>query len=186
MEPAHPAADSRIAVFLGAPPDVARRELGAILAEHPGARATVYLREACQKELEGTLAGCAVESDKPHGNKRAFLRGLRQPLYDVAYVLDFGHWSYWPNRCLWFLARARRRVVRTERGAFVWSSLRPWVLVRHWLYRRKHRSGAVAGMPPGTPAPFVVAAYRKTVGLLVGVVWMAVECTWRRIRIELR
>jgi hypothetical protein len=127
------------------------------------------------------LEHCFVYSDKPSRDKRRFIRELRGPYYNEAIVLDFGHWSFFPARCLFFLSRAQTKTVRSERGSFPFSWRAPLTLLRQWLYRRKHRSGSIAGLPAGTPAPFLVAAYRKTVGLLIGSLMTVLEYAWRRL-----
>ena len=127
------------------------------------------------------LAGCFVHSDKPSGSKRMFIRELRAHFYDEVIVLDFGQWSFYPSRCLFFFARAKLKTVRTERGTFEFSMFKPFTLLGHLLHRSKHRTGSVAGMPPGLPFPFVFATYRKTVGLAIGIARTIMEYGWRRM-----
>lgn len=175
------AQSKKILVLLGAPPEIARDQLAEIVAQHTGQRITVYMRIADRSAYTDLLEHCFVYSDKPSRDKRRFVRELRGPFYDEAIVLDFGHWSFYPTRCLFFLSRAAVKTVRTERGAFPFSWRSPKVLLRHWMYRRKHRSGSIAGLPAGTPAPFVVAAYRKTLGLAIGIGLTVLEYCWRRL-----
>ena len=171
-----------VLLFLSAPPEISRKELISVLAEHTEARITVYLRSQHRPEYDDLLGSCFVYSDKPARGRRAFVRELRARLYHEAIVLDFGHWSYFPARCLFFLARAGRKHVRSERGVFEFTVMHPIALFRHLSYRRKHRSGSVAGVPAGTPAPFLVAAYRGTLGRIVGSVITMVEYSWRLAR----
>ena len=173
--------DQQVVVFLSAPPEQARGELEAIVRDHAESRVTVYVRDSHRHEYEDLLAECFVHSDKPKGSKRAFIRELRGHLYDEAIALDFGQWSFFPSRILFFLARSQVKSVRTERGVFEFSLLKPITLLGHLLYRIKHRSGAVGGMPQGTPFPFLFALYRKTFGLLFGVAWCTLEYGWRRV-----
>lgn len=168
-------------IVLSAPPEIGRRELVEILAAHDEVRVTIYLRDADRDEYADLIEGYYVRSDKPTQGKARFLSELRTTLYDEAIVLDFGHWSFFTARCLFFLARAQVKRVRTERGEFRFSFLAPITLLGHWLHRRKHRSGSVAGLPPGTPAPFLLAAYRKTLGLALGLIGTLLEYGWRRL-----
>ncbi len=171
-----------ILLFLSAPPEISRKELRAVIAENTEARVTVYLRSQHRPEYDDLLGNCFVYCDKPARGRKSFVRELRAHLYHEAIVLDYGHWSYCPARCLFFLARAGKKNVRTERGTFEFSLLRPVTLLRHLLYRRKHRSGSVAGVPAGTPAPFLVAAYRGTIGQVVGSMLGMLEYSWRLVR----
>lgn len=172
---------SHLLVVLSAPPELARGELEAIIRDHPASQLTVYIRDSHRHHYEDLLTDCFVQSDKPTNGKRAFVRELRNRLFGEAIVLDFGQWSFFPARCLFFLARAQVKTVRTERGAFEFSPLQPITLLRHILYRSKHRRGAVAGLPPGVPFPFPLALYRQTIGLVLGVGWSVVEFGWRRL-----
>ncbi len=167
-----------VLVVLSAPVEIASQQLAEIRADHQHARLTIYLRETERQQFGELINGCHVCSDKPSDSKTAFLSRLRTTLYDEAIVLDYGQWSRVGARCLFFLARARTKTVRSERGNF---RLSPVSLLRHWLYRRKHRSGSVAGLPPGTPAPFLLAAYRKTLGLGIGLALISLEYGWRRL-----
>lgn len=171
-----------VIVFLSAPPGFAKPQLVEILAQRVDQRITIYLRESDRAHYEEHLAGCFAVADKPAAGKRAFVQDLRSHHYDEAVVLDEGGWEFHQSRCLFFLARADRRTVHTERGVFELSLLRPGALARHLLYRAKNRRGSVANMPPGTPLPFLFAGYRKTLGLALGVLRSAVEYGWRRIR----
>lgn len=172
----------QVLLFLSAPPELARTEFLAVLEEHRDSRITVYIRDGHRKPLEDLLADCFVHSDKPTGSKRTFIRELRAHFYDEVIVLDFGQWNFYPSRCLFFLARAEHKTVRTERGSFVFSPLfKPFALISHLLHRSKNRTGSVAGMPPALPFPFVFAAYRKTIGLAIGIVCTILEYGWRRI-----
>ena len=170
-----------VVVFLSAPPEVAREELHTILAEHEDSKITVYLRETHRHHYEDLIAECFVQVDKPTNDRRSFIQELRGVWYDEAIVLDYGHWSFFPARCLFFLVRAEKKTVRTERGPFRFSFMSPIVLLHHWLYRRKNRTGSVAGIPPGTPFPFVVALYRKTIGSVIGLTMTTAEYGWRRV-----
>ena len=173
----------RLLIFLSDRPERARPEFQEILAEHPHAHVTVYLRRVHREQFEDLLDGVFVYEDKPRHTKLAFIRELRAPYYDRAIVLDFGTWDFYPARCLFFLCRAREKIVRSERGSFRFSPLaHPLVLWRHLLYRRNHRSGSVAGLPSDTPLPFPIAVYRKTIGLTLGIVWTVAEFSWRRLR----
>jgi hypothetical protein len=173
--------NSHLLVFLSAPPEIARVEFEAIRREHPESKLTVYVRQSHRDQYEDLLADCFVQSDKPAGSKRAFVRELRGRWFDEAIVLDFGQWSFSPARCLFFLARAQRKTVRTERGVFEFSLWQPLTLLSHLLHRTKNRTGSVAGLPHGVPFPFVFALYRNTIGLWLGVVWCGIEYGWRRM-----
>lgn len=172
---------SEVLVVLSAPPAISRKELIEILAAHRDARVTVYLRDEDLDEYLDLIDGLYVCSDKPGHGKGRFLSELRTTLYNEAIVLDFGQWSFFAARCLFFLARAQVKTVRTERGSFHFSLWSPITILHHWLYRCRHRSGSVAGLPPGTPVPFVLAAYRKTLGLGFGLTWTMLQYGWRRV-----
>jgi len=165
-------------VVLSAPPDISRRELTELLAIHQGARITVYLRDEDLGSYLDLIEGLHVCSDKPVHGKGRLLSELRTTLYQEAIGLDFGEWSFVTARLLQFLARAQSKTVRTERGAF---RLSPLTLLKHLAYRSRRRSGSVAGLPPGTPLPFLLAAYRKTLGLAIGLTMTVLQYSWRRL-----
>jgi len=168
-------------VILSAPAAISRKKLTKILAEHDNARITVYLRIADLDEYQDLVTDLYVCSDKPVQSKGRFLSELRTTLYSEAIVLDFGQWSFFAARCLFFLARAQVKTVWTERGSFEFSPWSPFAFLDHWLYRCRHRSGSVAGLPPGTPVPFLLAGYRKTLGLVFGLAWTMLRYGWRRV-----
>ena len=171
-----------ILVVLSATPDISRQALTELISIHQGARITVYLRDEDLNAYLDLIEGLYVCSDKPVHGKGRFLSELRTTLYREAIVLDFGQWSYFTARCLFFLARSEKKTVRAERGAFRLSLLTPLPLLKHLAYRCRHRSGSVAGLPPGTPLPFLLAAYRKTFGLALGLSMTALQYSWRRLR----
>ena len=171
-----------ILVVLSATPEISRQALTELISIHEGARITVYLREEDINAYLDLTEGLYVCSDKPVHGKGRFLSELRAILYQEAIVLDFGQWSYVTARCLFFLARSQKKTVRTERGAFRLSLLAPLPLLKHLVYRCRHRSGSIAGLPPGTPLPFLLAAYRKTLGLALGLTITVLQYSWRRLR----
>ena len=173
--------NSKLLIVLSAPPEVSRQELRKILDSHNSDHVTIYLREADQDNYSDMTEGFYVCSDKPSSSKLQFLSELRTTLYDQAVVLDHGHWSFFSARCLFFFARARHKTVRTERGSFELSFWQPIFLLSHLAHRHRHRSGSVAGLPPGTPAPFLLGLYRKTLGLALGWIRTMLEYSWRRI-----
>ncbi len=166
--------------MVSAPPQVARPHLSRILAGHADAEFTFYVRASERSSLDDLLAGHEVRSDKPgyrlpgHG-RVALVRDLREQRYDLGIALGLGHWSYWPQKLAFTLARARRKTVISERGEFRLSWWRPWRLVGHFEWRLTNPVGSVAGMPPGTPLPLLAAVYRKTIGLVLGILWVLVE-----------
>ena len=173
--------NSKLLIVLSAPPEVSRTELRKILESHKAGHITIYLREADQHDYSDMIEGFYICSDKPSGSKLQFLSELRATLYDQAIVLDHGHWSFFTARCLFFFARARQKIVRTERGSFEFSLGQPVTLLAHLSHRHRHRSGSVAGLPPGTPAPFLLGIYRKTFGLAFGWSKTLLEYSWRKI-----
>jgi hypothetical protein len=175
-----------ILCMVSAPPPVARPHLERILAQHPGARFTFYVRQSERAQLDDLLEGHEVRSDKPgyrlpgHG-RVALVRDLRAEKYDLGMALGLGHWTYWPQKLAFALARARRKVVLNERGEFLISWWRPWTLFHHFQWRLRNPVGSVAGMPAGTPMALPAAIYRKTVGLVLGVLWTTLEYGFRRV-----
>ncbi len=166
--------------MVSAPPQVARPHLSRILAAHPDAEFTFCVRASERSSFDDLLATHQVCSDKPgyrlpgHG-RVALVRDLREQQYHLGIALGLGHWSYWPQKLAFCLARARRKTVIAERGEFRLSWWRPWTLVGHFGWRLRNPVGSVAGMPPGTPLPLLAAAYRKTIGLVLGILWVLGE-----------
>jgi len=170
----------KVLCMVSAPAPVARPHLERILREHEGAQFTFYVRHSERGQLEDLLAGHEVCSDKPgyrlpgHG-RVALVRDLRARKYDLGIALGLGHWSYWPQKLAFALARARHKTVISERGSFHLSWRLPFALAHHFYWRLRNPVGSVAGMPVGTPLPLAAAIYRKTVGLVLGTLWVVLE-----------
>ncbi len=177
---------TNVLCMVSAPPPVARPHLERILAEHDGAHFTFYVRLSEGAQLDDLLAGHEVRSDKPgyrlpgHG-RVALVRDLREQRYDLGIALGLGHWSYWPQKLAFALARARHKTVISQRGPFHLSWWRPWNLIHHFHWRLRNPVGSVAGMPAGTPLPLAAAIYKKTIGLVLGALWVVLEYGVRRL-----
>ena len=173
--------------MVSAPPQVARPHLSQILAAHPDAEFTFYVRSSERSNLDDLLASHEVRSDKPgyrlpgHG-RVALVRDLREQRYDLGIALGLGHWSYWPQKLAFALARAKHKTVISERGGVQMSWWRPWQLAGHFGWRLRNPVGSVAGMPAGTPLALLAAVYRKTIGLVLGVLWVFGEYLLRCAR----
>ena len=170
----------KVLCMVSAPPAVARPHLEKILAAHPDAEFTFYVRASERAHLDDLVAEHEVCSDKPGyrlpgGGRVALVRDLREQKYHLGIALGLGHWSYWPQKLAFALARARRKTVISERGTFQLSCWRPWRLFGHYRWRLSNPVGSVAGMPPGTPLPLLAAAYRKTIGPVLGILWVLGE-----------
>ncbi len=172
---------SEILLFLSAPADVAKPVLLELLHRHASDNITMYLRDCDREGLPELSTNVQVRSDKPRGGKLALIRELRRTKYEIGYALGLGHWSYWPAKVMLLKARAKQKIVRTERGDFPLSRFRPLTLAGHFWWRHKHPVGCVAGMPEGTAYPVVYSIYRKTIGCLLGVCWQVLRYAARYV-----
>lgn len=144
----------------------ARAMLAEWRSREPAARWTVLVRDEHRAPLHEELAGCDVRRDKPAGPALAFVRALRAERFDLLVVAWHGGERPQPLRLVAPLLGARRAVALDERGRSI--DLRPWRpfgALRHGV-RRLAAIKALRG------AQLLCAAYRSTVGWLLGGLWL--------------
>ncbi len=147
----------------------ARAMLAEWRAREPAARWTVLVRDEHRAPLQAALAGCEVRRDKPAGSAAAFVKAIRAERFDLLVVAWHGGERRQPLRLVAPLLGARRAVATDERGRTI--DLRPWRpfgVLRHGARR-------LAAMKARRAAVLGCAAYRSTVGWLLGGSWLAVS-----------
>lgn len=169
-------ATPRGAVFLTAPPALAGQILADVRRRHPTVAWTVYYRASESAELDAALRGVDARSDKPAGSKLAFLRQLRAQRFDLAVIAWTGHHHYDRMKVVGLLCGARRAIAYDEHlEAFaVGGAGTAWL--RHARWRPSLGGETSAWLVP------LRAAYRWTLGSLLGGTWMLARLAWRRLQ----
>lgn len=154
----------RIAVFLTAETEAARRLLAEVRARAGDAVLSVFVNDDDRRPLAAEIAGLDVRRDKPAGGKLAFVRALRRERFDRILVAWHGGERLLPMRIVALFGGARSVHVIDERGReFAVAWYLPWTWAGHALRR-------AAATKATTVLRVLAFGYRWTVGLVVAAV----------------